>query len=41
LVGIIVPGDRVAANSGAFVTFRDGAAAENSVAPIAAMSAAL
>jgi ATP-dependent Lhr-like helicase len=41
LVGIIVPGDRVAANSGAFVTFRDGAAAENSIAPIAAMSAAL
>jgi len=41
LVGIIVPGDRVAANSGAFVTFRDGAASENSVAPIAAMSAAL
>jgi len=28
LVGIVVPGDRVAANSGAFVTFRDGAAAE-------------
>ena len=40
LVGIIVPGDRVAANSGAFVTFRDGAAAD-SAAPMAAMSAAL
>ena len=40
LVGIIVPGDRVAANSGAFVTFRDGVAAD-SVAPLAAMSAAL
>jgi len=40
LVGIVVPGDRVAANSGAFVTFRDGAAAD-SPAPIAAMSAAL
>jgi ATP-dependent helicase Lhr and Lhr-like helicase len=40
LVGIIVPGDRVAANSAAFVTFRDGAAAEPAPA-IAAMSAAL
>jgi ATP-dependent Lhr-like helicase len=40
LVGIIVPGDRVAANSGAFVTFRDGAAAEPAV-PMAALSAAL
>jgi ATP-dependent Lhr-like helicase len=40
LVGIIVPGDRVAANSGAFVTFRDGAAAD-SAPPVAAMSAAL
>jgi len=35
-----VPGDRVAANSGAFVTFRDGAAAD-SAPQIAAMSAAL
>jgi ATP-dependent Lhr-like helicase len=41
LVGIIVPGDRVAANSGAFVTFRDGAAAEESAPAFAAMSAAL
>ena len=40
LAGILVPGDRVAANSGAFVAFRDGAAAD-SVPPIAAMSAAL
>jgi ATP-dependent helicase Lhr and Lhr-like helicase len=40
LVGIIVPGDRVAANSGAFVTFRDGAAAEAAPA-VAAISAAL
>ena len=40
LVGIIVPGDRVAANSGAFVTFRDGAAADTG-APLAALSAAL
>ena len=40
LVGIIVPGDRVAANSGAFVTFRDGAAADTD-APLAALSAAL
>ena len=40
LVGIIVPGDRVAANSGAFVTFRDGAAAD-SAPPVAVMSAAL
>jgi len=40
LIGIVVPGDRVAANSGAFVTFRDGAAAD-SAAPVAAMSAAL
>ena len=28
LVGIIVPGDRVSANSGKFVTFRDGVAVE-------------
>ena len=40
LIGIVVPGDRVAANSGAFVTFRDGAAAD-SAAPVAAMAAAL
>jgi ATP-dependent Lhr-like helicase len=40
LVGIVVPGDRVAANSGAFVTFRDGAAADLA-APAAVMSAAL
>jgi ATP-dependent helicase Lhr and Lhr-like helicase len=40
LIGIIVPGGRVAANSGAFVTFRDGAAADPAV-PLAAMSAAL
>ena len=40
LVGIAVPGDRVAANSGAFVTFRDGAAADLAT-PLAAMSAAL
>ena len=41
LVGIIVPGDRVAANSGAFVRFRDGAAAEEPTPAFAAMSAAL
>jgi ATP-dependent helicase Lhr and Lhr-like helicase len=41
LVGIVVPGDRVAANSGAFVTFRDGAAADDLAAPIAQLSAAL
>ena len=41
LVGIAVPGDRVAANSGAFVTFRDGALAADSATPLAAMSAAL
>ena len=41
LVGIVVPGDRVAANSGAFVTFRDGAAAPDSAEPVAVMSAAL
>jgi ATP-dependent Lhr-like helicase len=40
LVGIVVPGDRVAANSGAFVTFRDGVTAEPAPA-IAAMSVAL
>ena len=40
LAGIIVPGDRVAANSGTFVTFRDGAVAEESL-PIAQLSAAL
>jgi hypothetical protein len=31
----------VAANSGAFVTFRDGALAEHSAAPINQLSAAL
>jgi len=41
LVGIVVPGDRVAANSGAFVTFRDGALGADSATPLAAMSAAL
>jgi ATP-dependent helicase Lhr and Lhr-like helicase len=41
LVGIIVPGDRVAANSGAFVTFRDGVAAGEPAPAFAAMSAAL
>src|SRR3989475_936223 len=41
LVGIAVPGDRVAANSGAFVTFRDGALAADSARPLTAMSAAL
>jgi ATP-dependent Lhr-like helicase len=40
LVGIIVPGDRVPANSGTFVTFRDGAAAEDPL-PITELSAAL
>src|SRR5262249_39794289 len=30
LVGIVVPGDRVAANSGRFVTFRDGVAIDAS-----------
>ncbi len=40
LVGIVVPGDRVAANSGAFVTFRDGAAIDPAP-PMAAVSAAL
>jgi ATP-dependent Lhr-like helicase len=40
LVGVVVPGGRVSANSGTFVTFCDGAAAD-STAPIAAMSAAL
>ena len=39
LVGIIVPGDRVAANSGAFVTFRDGA--DEPAVPMAVLSAAL
>jgi ATP-dependent Lhr-like helicase len=42
LVGILVPGDRVAANSGGVVTFRDGAAAlEHSVSSITELSAAL
>src|SRR4029077_2933886 len=41
LVGIVVPGERVAANSGAFVTFRDGALAVNSAPPITQLSAAL
>jgi len=42
LVGILVPGDRVAANSGGVVTFRDGAAApEPSVSSITELSAAL
>jgi ATP-dependent Lhr-like helicase len=40
LAGIVVPGDRVAANSGAFVAFHDGAAADLA-APTTAMSAAL
>jgi ATP-dependent Lhr-like helicase len=40
LAGIIVPGDRVAANSGTFVTFRDGAVAEDQL-PITELSAAL
>src|SRR5207253_5828444 len=40
LTGIVVPGERVAANSGPIATFRDGAAAD-SAAPVAAMSAAL
>jgi len=40
LAGIIVPGDRVAANSGTFVTFRDGAVAEEPL-PITELSAAL
>ena len=39
LVGIIVPGDRVAANSGDFITFRDGSASEPAPA-MAALSAA-
>jgi ATP-dependent Lhr-like helicase len=42
LVGILVPGDRVAANSGGVVTFRDGAALlEHSVSSITELSAAL
>ena len=38
LAGIIVPGDRVAANSGTFVTFRDGAVSEDPL-PITGLSA--
>jgi ATP-dependent Lhr-like helicase len=41
LAGIVVPGDRVAANSGAFVTFRDGAVVENIAEPVTQLSAAL
>jgi ATP-dependent helicase Lhr and Lhr-like helicase len=41
LVGIIVPGDRVAANSGALVTFHDGVAAPEALEPVPALSAAL
>jgi hypothetical protein len=42
LAGILVPGDRVATNSGGVVTFRDGAAApEHSVSSITELSAAL
>jgi ATP-dependent helicase Lhr and Lhr-like helicase len=40
LVGIVVPGGRVAVNSGALVTFRDGTAV-GAPEPMAAMSAAL
>jgi ATP-dependent Lhr-like helicase len=42
MVGILVPGERVPANSGRFVTFRDGAAvAEDSPTVIPALAAAL
>ena len=41
LVGIVVPGDRVAANSGALVTFRDGVAVEDTPAQVSVLSAAL
>jgi ATP-dependent Lhr-like helicase len=34
LVGILVPGDRVPAISGKYVSFRDGVAVENTVLPI-------
>jgi ATP-dependent Lhr-like helicase len=36
LVGIVVPGERVPAISGKFVTFRDGVAAEAESAPLRA-----
>ena len=40
LVGIVVPGERVAANSGRFVAFRDGAAVSAEERPGVAVMAA-
>jgi ATP-dependent Lhr-like helicase len=34
MAGILVPGERVAANSGKFVTFRDGVVAEEEPATV-------